>query len=95
MMAMLAVRPVWSLILLLVLSLACLGVTVGLVVLVVTLTKRKSQSLPPAGAVPPVANAEGPAAARADAEFRKCPFCAELIRKEAVKCRFCGSEVAP
>lgn len=26
-------------------------------------------------------------------EMRKCPFCAELIRAEAVKCRFCGSEV--
>lgn len=26
---------------------------------------------------------------------RKCPFCAELIRREAVKCRFCGSEVPP
>lgn len=26
-------------------------------------------------------------------ELRKCPMCAELIKREAVKCRFCGSSV--
>ncbi|MCL4715458.1 MAG: hypothetical protein KJZ75_11155 [Hyphomonadaceae bacterium] len=31
---------------------------------------------------------------RAD-ELRKCPECAEMIRREARKCRFCGSEVTP
>jgi hypothetical protein len=25
--------------------------------------------------------------------YRKCPYCAEQIRTEAVKCRHCGSEV--
>jgi T4 superinfection immunity protein len=25
---------------------------------------------------------------------RKCPYCAELIRMEAVKCRHCGANVA-
>lgn len=29
------------------------------------------------------------------ADYRKCPFCAEAIRKEAVKCRYCQSDVPP
>jgi peptidoglycan/LPS O-acetylase OafA/YrhL len=31
----------------------------------------------------------------ASSDFRKCPFCAEAIRREAVKCKHCGSEVSP
>lgn len=31
----------------------------------------------------------------AQGDFRKCPFCAEAIRKEAVKCKHCGSAVDP
>lgn len=36
------------------------------------------------------------AAQRGDsAEFRKCPFCAEVVRREALKCKHCGSELTP
>lgn len=32
--------------------------------------------------------------ARVEAEtLRKCPVCAEMIRREALKCRFCGADV--
>lgn len=29
------------------------------------------------------------------ARYRKCPVCAELIQKEALKCRFCQAELEP
>ena len=28
-------------------------------------------------------------------DMRKCPSCAELVRQEAVKCRFCGEALPP
>jgi hypothetical protein len=49
---------------------------------------------PPAAAQPEPAqppSSETPAAAAS----RKCPFCAEEIKAEAIKCRFCGSQVEP
>ncbi|PLR48623.1 zinc ribbon domain-containing protein [Chimaeribacter arupi] len=29
-----------------------------------------------------------------DDGMKKCPFCAELVRKEAVKCKHCGSDIS-
>ncbi|HDI3023510.1 TPA: zinc ribbon domain-containing protein [Cronobacter turicensis] len=29
-----------------------------------------------------------------DDGMKKCPLCAEMVRKEAVKCRHCGSDIS-
>ncbi len=30
-----------------------------------------------------------------DSDHRECPFCAEIIKKKAILCRYCKSELAP
>ena len=43
----------------------------------------------------PVDPKSGIAVQAAVDELRKCPECAELIKKEAKKCKHCGSSVEP
>ena len=50
-------------------------------------------SLPAPGAASTVAPAA--VVAGVSSELRLCPFCAEEIKRVAIKCKHCGSEVVP
>ena len=48
------------------------------------------------GFVIALASKSGPQLAVQNGDFggyKKCPFCAESVRKEAIKCKHCGSEL--
>jgi len=60
---------------------ATLALLVPVVALVVVLLAKSGQQIA--------------AETRQFGEYKKCPFCAEPVRLEAVKCRHCGSTLEP
>lgn len=54
---------------------------------------RPEDPAPAAGPLPLAAPGPTPEAPVPEDELRACPYCAEKIRKQAVKCRYCGQSL--
>ena len=54
---------------------------------------RPEEAKPAADALPIASSAPAEQAPVPEEELRACPYCAEKIRKQAVKCRFCGQSL--
>lgn len=58
-------------------------------------SSRSFDSAPPTPQLQPADPWVGSGASQPTGASRSCPFCAEEIKAEAIKCRFCGSAVEP